>query len=590
MVEDEGEKNESAAPETCGEADLPVRLGALLLIAGEGRAEERLLEDLRVAHAFGPLRDAGSCRARSREILRELRADGSIAAPEQPAGPVAITEGGRTELVALLAQADALAAGLAGHIRQDLLGGVGLAQARMFADRAAAVLRLVAGLEADPRTAVEARLLRVTFGVRVAGRLSGPAGKRARDVRDQIDFFYSRAAVLRYREVNRDRPRRVLREDVRWRTVRRGVAAAQVRMHLRRGPMFANLLRVDPRKVVLRAVDARGGRDEERSLSAIVRRFGAQEGTSGGFFLYSEDDLTPPLERGDPVGLLVSDGEVLSPPLFNRAALLIDERGHAHIRRVPLRGTTVRWDGGQVVLRSVNRPRSGRAEIIAYSRAFGAATPAGCGRTVTIVHRRVVASGAGGTAIPLLGLVLAFPDASIADPIVASLAEGTPVRYALAATPGEAPVDQAIAGGPLLLDDGRLVMDLATEDFLPGVPPVTFSGDASIGMNLLPRLAWGQLPDHHLVAVAVDGRNLRRSIGESLDGMGRLMRSLGCQVALNFDGGSSKRICVEGEEIDLSTTALVDGAGRSGPRRPIHTAWVVSPRETGRSAPASPPR
>lgn len=565
--------------------DLPVLLGALLLAEEGTRQRKSLVRALRPAHAFGPRRDDEECQIASRHLIDGLLEGGDLAVDGEQR--LCLTERGGETLAALREAAVPAEDALAGRARNVLADVVDIQQARMFADRTAALVRFLARLEGPGRVGAEARLLQSAFALRLVARLDGPRADRPRLARDCIDFFYTQAVVLRWRERNQGQPRRPTKEDVVWRTVRRGVAAARVEIALRRGPLLIHLLRLDLKKVRLRAVDATRYPVEERDLAHLCRRFGAFEGTSGGFFLYSEEDVTPPQHRGDPVGLLVEDGEVVVPPLFSRAALLVDEKGHVHVRRVSLKGTTVAWggegpDGGRIVLRRVNRPRQSASEIVAYSRAWGRETSADSGRTVTIVHRRVVAVGTGATPIPLLGVVLDFPTDPVADGVVASLAPGTAVRWTLPVIPGEGRVVDAMAGGPQLLSRSAVRIDLEGEDFREGVPPVTFSDDATVDQNLLPRLAWGVLSDYRIVAAAVDGRNVERSVGETLDGLARFLREIGCTEAVNFDGGSSKRMCVEGEVVDLSTTALVEGGSPAGPRapvRPVSSAWLVVPRD-----------
>ena len=67
-------------------------------------------------------------------------------------------------------------------------------------------------------------------------------------------------------------------------------------------------------------------------------------------------------------------------------------------------------------------------------------------------------------------------------------------------------------------------------------------------------------------------------MGESLDGLARTMLSLGCELALNFDGGSSKRMAIDGQVVDLSSTAIVEGRGPGGPQRPLSSAWAIVPK------------
>jgi len=127
------------------------------------------------------------------------------------------------------------------------------------------------------------------------------------------------------------------------------------------------------------------------------------------------------------------------------------------------------------------------------------------------------------------------------------------------------------------------VLDLDGEDFLSGVPPATFSGDETGDRNLLPRLAVGLTPEHEVVMAAVDGRNFHQALGMTLRDTAKLMSMLGCVDAVNLDGGSSKRMVLQGRVLDLPTTEVVpaasdsdDGAaGAAQPVRPVHTGVFV---------------
>ena len=127
----------------------------------------------------------------------------------------------------------------------------------------------------------------------------------------------------------------------------------------------------------------------------------------------------------------------------------------------------------------------------------------------------------------------------------------------------------AMAGGPKLLGDD---IDLPQDGFVGTAPPRTFSGDETGDCNLLPRMAVGLLPNGDAVFAAVDGRNFERALGVTLAQLSALMRCLGCTVAMNLDGGSSKRLVVGQAVRDLPTTDIVGGAIQSAGVRPVRTA------------------
>lgn len=110
----------------------------------------------------------------------------------------------------------------------------------------------------------------------------------------------------------------------------------------------------------------------------------------------------------------------------------------------------------------------------------------------------------------------------------------------------------AIAGGPRLLHDGHLLSEdlmfnsLAAGEFYPeGPAPTRFPYDAT--KTRAPRTALGITPKEEWVLVVVDGRaDPTHSVGCTLEELARLMQRLGCYRAVNFDGGGSSVMSIEG--------------------------------------------
>ncbi|BCM94322.1 hypothetical protein IAD21_06229 [Abditibacteriota bacterium] len=90
----------------------------------------------------------------------------------------------------------------------------------------------------------------------------------------------------------------------------------------------------------------------------------------------------------------------------------------------------------------------------------------------------------------------------------------------------DAPVEaiQVIAGSHILVSGGK----------------TTVETESSFSRTRHPRTAVGIMGDGHtLVLVVADGRRAGVSVGMSLSELAELMRQLGCQEALNLDGGGS---------------------------------------------------
>ena len=79
-----------------------------------------------------------------------------------------------------------------------------------------------------------------------------------------------------------------------------------------------------------------------------------------------------------------------------------------------------------------------------------------------------------------------------------------------------------------------------------------------------PRIMVGYYEPGHYVIVAVDGRNQKKAIGMNNYEMAQLMYELGCQEAMNFDGGTSAMMVFMGVCISNPSGVDTDGDGKAG--------------------------
>jgi hypothetical protein len=405
------------------------------------------------------------------------------------------------------------------RIREALADEVDPDQASLFARRFEVARQLLGELPGE-----RGALLLDGLCYRLAEILDGP-GPHALRVRALVDFYASQVPRMLH-------PAGPTVEDharsARWNDTVGGLQAALLECPSEAGPLRVSLLRGRPR---LRCLDARPRTD----LLALAHEEGAVAAVSGGFFLYSEPDIAPPSRRTDPVGLLVTDGEVVQPPFFARGALL---------------------QGARTEVRVVHP-----AEALLDGRPLGPLTRAHAERGPSEVSTALV-----GTTAIATGRRLPVP------------LNGAVVRGLHPEPSWELPgVHSAMGGGPMLVVDGQIAIDPASEDFRGSAPPITFSRDETFDHNLLPRLAAGLLPDGRLVLAAVDGRQLQTATGLTLRQTARLLRALGCVQAVNLDGGSSKRMVLDGRLLDRPTTELVVRGWPTSEPRPVHSAVLLYP-------------
>lgn len=427
---------------------------------------------------------------------------------------------------------------------------------------------LVAGLSS--MRSPEARVLRLGLLARTAGALDR-AERRYAAIRDVLDFYYGHASVLLHRRAGLPSPGDLARAAA-WRAIAPGIEHATLSGITSRGPLHASLLRARGARL-----DAFHRTSAEIPFDALVQAAGAAAGISGGYVLCSDMDIEPPSAYADPVGLLVESGRVVSPPVLRRACLL-DGPGGVAIRVVGPVGLRITLPGGaSQVVRAHNDASAVSRVPTSHNRASGAISPPHGGVSIALLGRRVIRAARGPLPIPKAGVVVSLPPAS--EPEERAWLSASSVDLALAE-----PVHAAVAGGPLLVDGAPREIDLAAEELVPAAPPFTFAADETQGQGLLPRMVAGLAPDGALLIAAIDGRDFERSVGMTLQDCADLLRSLGCKIGMNLDGGDSKRMVVEGRVVDRPGRQLewpgpaaAAHADQPAALRSVHTGVLLSP-------------
>lgn len=95
----------------------------------------------------------------------------------------------------------------------------------------------------------------------------------------------------------------------------------------------------------------------------------------------------------------------------------------------------------------------------------------------------------------------------------------------------------AIGGGPVLLHQGEIRITNKEEQMFA-------NGDH----DLHPRTAMGYTRDGRLIILAIQGRFPGKAEGASLWDEAKILKDLGCEEALNLDGGGSSCMLVNGKE------------------------------------------
>ena len=133
------------------------------------------------------------------------------------------------------------------------------------------------------------------------------------------------------------------------------------------------------------------------------------------------------------------------------------------------------------------------------------------------------------------------------------------------------PRGDLLQAGPLLVRDAEPCFERALDPEGFSAGQEQFDSDITDGRH--PRAALGVSPGR-LLAVVCDGRS-RRDAGLTLEELARLMADLGCQDAINLDGGGSTSL-VNAGRLRNRPYGAVDRPEPGG--RPVSTALVFVPR------------
>jgi large repetitive protein len=274
---------------------------------------------------------------------------------------------------------------------------------------------------------------------------------------------------------------------------------------------------------------------------------------NGDFFNYSKNF------PGDPEGLQIARGELVSAPNPQRACVWMDAQRELHRAEVAPH-FQVTWPNGTKTPLGLNEEREIDA-VVLYTAAVGASTHTYKGRELVLVPQtnsawlpleigksyvaRVKAiHDAGNTPLTRDTMVLSIGPRVLA--CAARITNGSVVQISTATTPDLAGAKTGIGGGPTLVRGGK-----------PGQW-------RSFIQVRHPRSAIGWNKDYFFM-VEVDGRQTS-SIGMTFAELADYLVKLGCQEAINLDGGGSTTLWVEGNVMNSPS---------QGQERPCANAVVL---------------
>jgi len=253
---------------------------------------------------------------------------------------------------------------------------------------------------------------------------------------------------------------------------------------------------------------------------------------------------------GSPLGLLVSDNRIDSPPLYNKAALLIYSNGKLEIRKVNSKnGITVSRGKTQVVFtRSDYNVRSPGLNPCYYDLLYEKEEIISKNRVIIRLSGNVIKEIIKNTStvriIPT-GLTLSFP----ADKFSPDFDK--PETELDILIEGIDDVLHGVEAGPMLVENGDIAIDMENEGWATMNSISTQAARLDYTDMRGPKIATGLDKNGNLLVLTINGR-IRESVGATHIDMAEIMIKLGAEKAMSFDPGGSSTLVVNNKVLNIS--------------------------------------
>jgi exopolysaccharide biosynthesis protein len=238
------------------------------------------------------------------------------------------------------------------------------------------------------------------------------------------------------------------------------------------------------------------------------------------------------------IGSIKNQGTMMAADSQPRSGYALQDGQPRIVQDIGYYGTLTLPSGRSLELKGMNRARISE-DLVLYNSFYAPTTKTNSwGREVKLVNGRVTEiSTAGNMAISSGSVVISGHGSAAAA--LANLKIGD--RVTLSETLGAAAADAAqtvVSGGPLLVEKGQAHVRSAEENMA-----------ADIAKGRAPRTALGLKRDGTLLMLVVDGRS-SDSAGLTLAELAAYLLRLGAYDAVNFDGGGSSEMVINGRVVN----------------------------------------
>lgn len=336
---------------------------------------------------------------------------------------------------------------------------------------------------------------------------------------------------------------------------------------------IVHVLIINPERVNLKSVHANNKVQGLDTVSTLARQENAIAAINGSFFRMGENI------DGLPAGILKIAGRWFGLAYGTRGALgwsNNQDKGHKVLMDRVQTKTILQINGSKFPVNGLNQPNLvSKRRAILYSDAYGnTADSPDDGMDIIIQNDQIIdIVPAGNTQIPKGGYVYSIGP-NVKRPAI-NLQKGMKATVQIKVQPSFKKdniedwqtIDNIVGGIPMLIENGRILQDYGQERL-----------KSSFINERHARTAVGIKPSGHWIIAVVEKNQATGSPGMSLPELSVFLQKLGCQKALNLDGGGSSTLYLEGKIINNPENELDENIVLPISRR-IGDAILVLPKD-----------
>ena len=263
---------------------------------------------------------------------------------------------------------------------------------------------------------------------------------------------------------------------------------------------------------------------------------------------------------GSPLGMLVANGTIECPPLFNKPAFIIYKNGKIDIEKVSCaRGIKIKVgpdsDQGETINFEALGYNCHSSELPCfYDLLYDKRELKADGNTIVRIAGRTVKEiistrkGQKVKSIPV-GLTLSLPPAFTS--INFKVGQKLTIRMKGGGTINWNEIEHAIEAGPMLLDAKKDAIDMKLEGWKTNNSIITQAARLDFTDMRGPKIAVGLDSRGTVMVLTINGRILE-SVGATHGDMADILQKLGAEKAMGFDPGGSSTLVMDGRALNIS--------------------------------------